>query len=112
MRSVGGGCPDCMTIPVNNGNELPGEVLVADFESDLFEGTLLVRIRGSSGTTKEPYDDAIGYFSDVNRKYQSVVQGRFKECMPWTECLSGIRSVYAIENVLLTLLISAKKFLS
>lgn len=66
-------CPMCMTIPINNGNELDGESLVTDFESDLFDGSLLVRIRGAEGTTKDPYDDTKGYFSDVHRKYQVVM---------------------------------------
>jgi Protein of unknown function (DUF1769) len=84
-------CRACMILPINNGNEAYGESLVTDFESELFEGTLLVRVRGAQGTSKEPYDDTKGYFSDVNRKYQAVIQGRFKNSIPWTECLSGIR---------------------
>jgi hypothetical protein len=86
-------CHQCTILPINNGNELPGESLVTDFESDLFDGSLLVRIRGAEGTTKDPYDDTKGYFSDVNRRYQVVIQGRFKQSVPWTECVSGIRSV-------------------
>lgn len=84
-------CPMCMILPINNGNELDGESLVTDFESDLFDGSLLVRIRGAEGTTKDPYDDTKGYFSDVQRKYQVVIQGRFKKPLHWTECVSGIK---------------------
>jgi Protein of unknown function (DUF1769) len=86
-------CPRCVVLPINNGNEADGEALVTDFESDLFDGSLLVRIRGAEGTTREAYDDTKGYFSDVNRKYQVVVQGRFKKSVSWTECVSGIRYV-------------------
>jgi Protein of unknown function (DUF1769) len=84
-------CSHCIALPINNGNEDDGQILVTDFESDLFEGSLLVRIRGAEGTSREPYDDTKGYFSDVNRKYQVVVQGRFKKSILWTECFSGIR---------------------
>jgi Protein of unknown function (DUF1769) len=90
-------CPHCVVLPINNGNETDGESLVTDFESDLFDGSLLVRIRGAEGTTSEPYDDTKGYFSDVNRKYQVVIQGRFKKSILWTDCVSGIRYVMSID---------------
>ena len=83
-------CAECAPIPVNNGNELPGESLVVDFESDLFIGSLLVRIRKSQGTTPAPYDDSFGYFSGMNRRYQTVVRGMFKrDEIAMTNCITG-----------------------
>jgi hypothetical protein len=84
-------CEHCAVCPVNNGNEAPGESLVIDFESDLFEGTLLLRLRFIEGTTPEPYDDTKGYFKGVNRRYQTVVRGRFKKALPFTHMVNGFR---------------------
>ncbi|KAL7581744.1 hypothetical protein ACA910_022281 [Epithemia clementina (nom. ined.)] len=82
-------CSRCMILPINNGNEAPGESLVADFESELFEGTLLLRMRATHGTTSKPYNDDFGYFHGMNRRYQAVVQGRFKKAIPITHCMTG-----------------------
>lgn len=82
-------CSQCMMLPINNGNEEPGQALVTDFESDLFQGSLMVRIRYAEGTTAEPYNDEQGYFAGMNRRYQVVVRGKFKKPVPFTECLSG-----------------------
>uniref|UniRef100_A0A7S3L713 Domain of unknown function at the cortex 1 domain-containing protein n=1 Tax=Amphora coffeiformis TaxID=265554 RepID=A0A7S3L713_9STRA len=82
-------CPECMILPINNGNEEVGETLVTDFETDLFEGTLMLRLRYSNGTTKLPYQDDRGYFTGMNRRYQAVIRGRFKKELPWTECKTG-----------------------
>ena len=82
-------CPRCMILPINNGNEASGESLVTDFESELFEGTLLLRMRATEGTTPQPYNDNIGYFHGMNRRYQAVIHGRFKKAIPFTQCLTG-----------------------
>jgi hypothetical protein len=82
-------CSECMVLPINNGNEPPNEVLVTDFATDLFEGTLLLRLRHTEGTTPSPYDDTKGYFAGMNRRYQVVVQGRFKREIPLTQCVAG-----------------------
>jgi hypothetical protein len=84
-------CEHCAPLPMNNGNEEPGHSLVIDFESDLFEGSLLVRLRYAEGTTPEPYDDSKGYFKGVNRRYQALVRGRFKKSIPFTEMVTGFR---------------------
>ncbi|OEU15215.1 hypothetical protein FRACYDRAFT_148676, partial [Fragilariopsis cylindrus CCMP1102] len=84
-------CEKCVILPINNGNEKPGESLVVDFESDLFEGSLLLRLRYAEGTTPEPYDDNIGYFKGVNRRYQACIRGRFKKSTPFTELVTGLR---------------------
>lgn len=84
-------CEQCVILPINNGNEEPGHSLVVDFESDFFEGTLLLRMRYSKGTTPEPYDDTKGYFAGMNRRYQACVRGRFKKPLPFTEMVTGFR---------------------
>ena len=84
-------CSSCCTLPINNGNEPPGEALVTDFETDLFVGTLLLRIRHCEGTTPEPYDDTKGYFCGMNRRYQAVIRGSFRTALPLTECVTGFR---------------------
>jgi len=84
-------CEKCAILPINNGNEKAGESLVIDFETDVFEGTFLLRLRFSEGTTPEPYDDNKGYFQGLNRRYQSLVRGRFKKQIPLTELSTGFR---------------------
>jgi len=86
-----GCCENCAILPINNGNERPGECLVTDFETDLFEGTLLLRLRHAEGTTPEPYDDTKGYFRGLNRRYQALVRGRFKKSIPLTELVTGFK---------------------
>ncbi len=84
-------CQECCILPINNGNEKDGQALVVDFESDLFEGTLQLRIRRSNGTTAQPYDDSFGFFHGRNRQYQCVISGRFKrEGIAMTECITGM----------------------
>jgi len=84
-------CEECVILPFNNGNEKPGEALVVDFESELFEGTFLCRLRHTNGTTPEPYDDGKGYFKGMNRRYQVCIRGRFKYELPFTELTTGFR---------------------
>lgn len=86
-----GCCERCATLPINNGNEAEGESLIIDFESDLFEGSLLLRLRFCNGSTMEPYDDNKGYFKGMNRRYQAVIRGRFKKAIPLTELSTGFK---------------------
>jgi hypothetical protein len=86
-----GCCEHCAVLPINNGNELDDEALVIDFESDLFVGSLLLRIRYTNGTTQEPYDDTKGYFMGMNRRYQAVVRGRFKKSIPLIQLRTGFQ---------------------
>jgi len=56
------------------------------FESDLFEGTCLIRLRDV------PSDNAEGdaeYFLGRRRKFQAIVQGRFKEPLRVSDVLTG-----------------------
>jgi Protein of unknown function (DUF1769) len=88
-------CSQCCLLPINNGNEPIGKALVTDFETPLFEGTLLVRLRhvkgGSTSTNPQAakYDDNIGYFAGLNRRYQVVVRGKFKREVPFTDLVAG-----------------------
>eukprot|EP00980_Cylindrotheca_fusiformis_P005662 scaffold1184_cov132-Cylindrotheca_fusiformis.AAC.83 len=84
-------CENCAILPINNGNEERGKSLVIDFETDDFEGSFLLRLRFTEGTTPEPYDDKKGYFLGVNRRYQVVVRGRFKKSIPMTQLSTGFR---------------------
>ncbi len=86
-----GWCEFCCILPINNGNEENGKSLLVDFESEYFVGSLLLRLRHSEGTTPEPYNDQIGYFLGMNRRYQAVVQGRFKQSLPWTSLVTGFQ---------------------
>jgi hypothetical protein len=83
------GCPECMILPINNGNEPANESLVVDFISPLFEGSVLLRLRHSNGSTREPYNDHVGYFAGVNRRYQVVIQGKPLQEIPLTQCVTG-----------------------
>lgn len=88
-------CAQCCLLPINNGNEPIGEALVTDFETPLFEGTLLVRLRHVEGGATSAdaslleYDDEQGYFAGLNRRYQVVIRGKFKKEMPVTELVAG-----------------------
>lgn len=89
-------CSQCMILPINNGKELPGESLVSDFESELFIGTILVRLKDCHGTTipnqvREQTNG--GYFQGLHRRYQVVIRGQFKQSLPWTECMVGFQYV-------------------
>jgi Protein of unknown function (DUF1769) len=89
-------CAQCMIMPINNGKELPGESLVSDFESELFIGTILVRLKDCHGTTipnqvREQTNG--GYFHNLHRRYQVVIRGQFKQSLPWTECIAGFQYV-------------------
>lgn len=88
----GEGC----TLPVNNGFEKPGECLVIDFETQLFVGTLLLRVKNispvsvdSSRTIHAPNNEDY-YFSKKKRTFQATVKGRFKQPgIPMSECVTG-----------------------
>lgn len=84
-------CECCVILPINNGNETQGESLVADFETELFHGSLMLRLRHAEGTTKEASDDSKGFFSGVPFRYQATIRGKFKENLPWTELMTGTR---------------------
>lgn len=85
------GCNHCGSLPINNGNEPPGEALVVDFESDLWIGTLLLRLRFTEGTTLNKYNDSKGYFAGMNRRYQAIITGSPKRAIPISNCVTGLK---------------------
>jgi len=90
-----GYCKGC-TLPMNNGFEKPGECLVIDFETQLFVGTLLLRVKNispvfadSPGTVCAPNNEDC-YFDKKKRTFQATVKGRFKQAgIPMSECVTG-----------------------
>ena len=90
-----GYCGGC-TLPINNGLEEPGKCLVIDFESKLFIGTAMVRIKNvcdalSSNNNSDDSDETkANYFDDRKRTFQGIVRGRFKvPNIPISECITG-----------------------
>lgn len=99
-------CAGCI-LPINTGYEIPGQSYVIDFESPLFIGTLLVRVKGAKpicfsnsnaflpGATaaKSALEDtnlSTYYFDGKKRQFQVIVKGRFKrENIPMSECVTG-----------------------
>ncbi len=84
-----------MELPINDGKEHPFHSRVIDFETSLFSGTALLRIRrpndpkkngGDSDQDSTKYD----YFGKHNRKFQLVIRGKFKAGVIMADCMSGI----------------------
>lgn len=90
-----GFCCGC-TLPINTGSEVPGKSLVTDFETDLFGGTILVRVRGcrdaQAGANMDTDNPTSGHFGEggTGQTFQIVVRGRFRrEGLPISECMTG-----------------------
>ena len=84
-----GVCAGCI-LPVNNGKEPPGKSLVVDFESALFVGTLLMRVKDAPVIDTDTPQTETSYFDGRKRKFQVVIQGRFRqEGIPISECVTG-----------------------
>lgn len=84
-------CGKCC-LPINDGNEVAGQTLVTDFESNLFEGTIQLRIRNAKIGQGELRTEELesGYFHGLNRHYQCIIQGRFKrQGIPMIHTFSG-----------------------
>lgn len=83
-------CP--AALPMNTGLEPNGRCLVIDFESDLFEGTAMLRIRGVAPhpSSKPEGCDERNYFSGRKRTFAAVVRGRFRSpSVPMGRCVTG-----------------------
>eukprot|EP00814_Leptocylindrus_danicus_P010403 CAMPEP_0116034130 /NCGR_PEP_ID=MMETSP0321-20121206/19416_1 /TAXON_ID=163516 /ORGANISM="Leptocylindrus danicus var. danicus, Strain B650" /LENGTH=430 /DNA_ID=CAMNT_0003510367 /DNA_START=332 /DNA_END=1625 /DNA_ORIENTATION=+ len=81
-----------VSLPINNGKEEHGKCLVIDFESDLFIGTVLLRIKEvpkpESASRCDTNDN--NYFKGRKRTFQAIVQGCFKrDDVPMSECITG-----------------------
>jgi hypothetical protein len=93
-----GFCKGC-TLPINNGHEQTGKCLVIDFETDLFIGTAMLRVRNIPAPllkSSHSKHDAIYsknnsyYFSKKKRTFQATVRGQFKQQgIPMSECVTG-----------------------
>ena len=82
-----------MQLPINNGKEHPSHCQVIDFETNLFSGTALLRIRKSNGCWKNGRDSSStkhDYFGKHNRKFQLVISGKFKARLTMADVMSGI----------------------
>jgi hypothetical protein len=96
-----GYCEGC-TLPINNGFEKAEEHSVIDFETDLFIGSLLLRVKNisvpSHCSNNTPSGEASPddtsndnyYFYKRKRTFQATVTGRFKQSeIPMSECITG-----------------------
>eukprot|EP00580_Thalassiosira_gravida_P018657 CAMPEP_0201667478 /NCGR_PEP_ID=MMETSP0494-20130426/15175_1 /ASSEMBLY_ACC=CAM_ASM_000839 /TAXON_ID=420259 /ORGANISM="Thalassiosira gravida, Strain GMp14c1" /LENGTH=619 /DNA_ID=CAMNT_0048147471 /DNA_START=62 /DNA_END=1921 /DNA_ORIENTATION=- len=87
-------------LPINNGKEPPLHAHVIDFESNLFAGTALFRIRDTKDwnsiqsmapTTNDANSmTSQDYFSKYNRKFQMVIRGKFKPDVVMVDCMAGL----------------------
>jgi len=66
------------------------------FSSDLFEGTCLIRLKGSKS---DDQDGDQNYFSGRKRIFQSVVQGCFKEEVPVSDVMTGHEFTRPLKNL-------------
>jgi hypothetical protein len=66
------------------------------FSSALFEGTCLIRVKGSRSDA--PDEDA-KYFSGRKRIFQSIVQGRFKEDVKVSDVMTGHEFARPLKNL-------------
>lgn len=83
-----------MQLPINNGREDPRHSWVIDFETELFAGTALFRIRDCNTDAFSTGNSSVAskhdYFGDKNRKYQVCIRGRFKKQVVMATCVSGL----------------------
>ncbi|KAL3927521.1 MAG: hypothetical protein SGBAC_013055 [Bacillariaceae sp.] len=81
---------DCWILPINNGREAIGKSLVVDFQSKLFQGSILIRLKdapGISATTSEE-----DYFTEnPPLRFQVTIRGKFRESLQWSNLLTGLR---------------------
>ncbi|KAL7475981.1 hypothetical protein ACHAW6_001872 [Cyclotella cf. meneghiniana] len=94
-----GFCKGC-TLPINNGYEKTGKCMVIDFETDMFIGTAMLRVKNISDPYQSScHDGAIKisstssknyYFDKKKRTFQATVRGLFKQPgIPMSECITG-----------------------
>lgn len=60
-----------------------------EFESDLFKGSVLIRIRNVESDDKDEKTGGNAYFDNRRRLWQIIVQGRFKEEIPVADLVNG-----------------------
>ena len=81
---------DPINLPINNGKEKRGEALVIDFQTRLFTGSLLLRIRGSKADQSS--SDRATY------SLKAVVRGKFKRVVSFTEIITGSKIGSSAQN--------------
>ena len=80
---------DFSSLPINNGFEDEGKCKVIDFESDLFVGSLLLRIKGANPVPKDT-KKKVNYFDNRKRTFQGIVRGKFKRNdIAMQQCVTG-----------------------
>jgi hypothetical protein len=87
--------PTMITDTPNNNGYLPLGIPF-NFSSDLFEGLCLIRVKGANSDAIE--EDA-KYFSGRKRIFQSIVQGRFKEEVNVSDCMTGHEFTRPLKNL-------------
>jgi hypothetical protein len=67
-----------------------------NFSSDLFEGLCLIRVKGANS---DAIEENAKYFSGRKRIFQSIVQGRFKEEVNVSDCMTGHEFTRPLKNL-------------
>ena len=88
---------EVQNLPINNGLEARGNCLVIDFESDLFIGTVCLRLKnarrsachGNDGEGSSNDLSSLNYFQNKKRTFQAIIRGRFKKRIPMSKCVTG-----------------------
>ena len=78
---------------VDESSTKPGiniETDIVDFETDLFKGSVVVRIKGGKGTEE--------YFHGRNRMSSFVITGRFKKELAFDEVNTGQEFCYPVKT--------------
>jgi len=81
-------------LPINNGTEAIGESLVIDFQSRLFQGSLMIRLRDAPHPTESPSSATSeeAYFTaNPALRFQVTIRGKFRESLQWSNLLTGLR---------------------
>ena len=93
----------CLNIPVCSNHKVPTYGLGScpigvpfKFESALFIGTCLIRLKGSNSDDPEGDEE---YFTGRKRIFQSVIQGQFKEKVNAADLLTGHEFTRPLKNL-------------
>lgn len=90
----------CWILPINDGKEANGQSLVVDFQSRLFDGSLLIRLRDVPLATDSPLETSRsdgkeraedGFFAGTPLRFQVVIRGNFRQSLQWSKLLAGSR---------------------
>ena len=90
-QSFSGFCAGCI-LPMNNGKEGKGKSVVIDFETPLFIGSIMVRVRDAPpvSVSSSTADDSLpSYFDNRKRIFQVLVKGKFQKPFKMSELVTG-----------------------